>query len=194
MTVTTSIYGASLTSMPLVKAYLGGDTKEDFETVHSVVYDIESTYYNRIVAGLAEIAYRTRSSFARQGFSLPNATAGLTDSPLYANGDADHPHILAPWTGSIVGISCSIEAACSAGTLDLVWTKNGVNQTLDVNMESVTNVQFASSTQDVGVEDFAIGDRLGLSITTDGSFAAGTTPTVIGEIHVAYTLAGYTPA
>lgn len=54
MTVSTSIFDQGV--LGAIKAYLGGDSKENVEPVHSEIYDIDADAWNKIVSGLAEIA------------------------------------------------------------------------------------------------------------------------------------------
>ena len=60
MTVSTSIFGADLTSLALSKTYLGGDAHENEEPIHDDDTNIDADDWNKIVAGLAEVARRLR--------------------------------------------------------------------------------------------------------------------------------------
>lgn len=188
MSVTTSIWDAALTTIDLIKTYLGTDEKADLFPSRSSTYDIIAAEWNKIVSGLAEVALRLRyGNLCQLLFSTPDATASLTNSDLFrASGyDAALTQALAPMAGSIVGLAVHIENARSAGSLVATWTKNGTEQTLAVTIDG-THDQSWYAMQLPGVEEFAAGDLLGVSITTDGSWAAGATPSVSAELLVAY--------
>jgi hypothetical protein len=188
MTVSTSIYGATLTTLSLIKSYLGGDGKKNAEPIHSTEYDIDADEHNRIVAGLAEIAARTRvGNVSVIHFSQPDATAGQTAVVLARDGayDLTVTEHVAPWAGSIVGLSVSVENARSAGTLTIHWTNAGTPGTLASVIDG-TDDQRTYDVQLPGVDTFAAGARLGVTVTTDGSWAAGTTPSLSVDLVVAY--------
>lgn len=188
MGVATSIWDAALSSLALIKAYLGTDEKQDAEPAHSAVYDVRAEDHNVIVAGLAECALRLRiGNVVGYMFSQPNCTASQTNVDLYraSGGDTALLFTVAPWAGSVVGLAVRVENARSAGTLTVKWTLGGAEQTLSVTIDG-TNSQKHVATQLPGVETFALKDELGVSVTTDGTWAAGSTPSVEVELLVAY--------
>lgn len=56
MSVSTSIFDAALTTIALIKNYLGGDEKLNLEPVHNTDYNIDADHWNKLISGVAEIA------------------------------------------------------------------------------------------------------------------------------------------
>lgn len=186
MGVSTSIY--TQTTAALMKSYLGTDEKQDFAPSNSAVYDVRSEDWNKIVAALAEVAMRTRlGNLCVYTFSVPDATASQTSVAMYRESGADttRTKVIAPWAGSVVGLAVYGEGARTAGTLTIKWGKNGTEQTLSVVIDG-SNTQKNYATQLPAVEAFAAGDELTCTFTTDGSWAAGATPSVSVDLLVAY--------
>lgn len=76
--------------------------------------------------------------------------------------------ITMPWAGTIVGVSYSLSAAATAGTLTIGATVGGT-EAADPTL-SVTTGTSGSDTAKRGVATFAAGDLIGAEITTDGSW------------------------
>jgi hypothetical protein len=73
-----------------------------------------------------------------------------------------------PWPGEIVGISYSLSAAATAGTLTLGATVDGTEDA--DTTQSITTAQRGSAKIERGDAAFAAGARIGAEITTDGSW------------------------
>jgi hypothetical protein len=186
MGVTTSIYDAARTTAALIKSYLGGDERVDSEPIHDLTRDIDAGSWNVIVSGLAEVAKRTRpGNLVRLPFYIASATASLSASQLQAFGpDAARTSVAAWLGGSIVGIVARCENALTAGTATLTASVGGVAGTFSAALSSAA--QIGRARQLPGVQTFNWGDLLGLQLTTDGSFAAGSTPSIWGDLIVSY--------
>ncbi len=82
-----------------------------------------------------------------------------------------------PWAGSIVGLSIQVEAARSGGILTIRPTINGsaaaAALTIDDDPTTYNTVTWARGTYPV-----TAGQRVGATWASDGSWAAGTTPSV----------------
>src|SRR5688572_19747101 len=120
-------------------------------------------------------------------FTQANATASQSSVALTVPGDTGLNGIVMPWPGAILGISVAVENARSGGTATVKPTKNGTESTTLSAVINATNTQYAYATQekDAGTADkFAAGDRIGAKITTDGSWAAGSTPSIVATVWV----------
>lgn len=98
-------------------------------------------------------------------------------------------------TGWVPGRACSVrttivnlETARSAGTLTVQLTKNGTADT-DSNMVISTAVAYGRTNIAHGSMALAATDILGCKITTDGDWAAGTTPELFVHTEIAYDVA-----
>lgn len=186
MGITTSIFDQA--TIALMKTYLGTDEKEDAVPSLSVTYDVRAQDFNRILAGLAEVAFRCRyGMMVALQFSHPNVAASQTDLEIYrgSGGDTALLRTVAPFPGSVVGLAVRVENARTAGTLTVEWAKAGVGQTLAVVIDD-DPTQKGYSVQLPQTETFVAGDELGVVITTDGSWAAGATPSVDVDLLVSY--------
>lgn len=188
MAVSTSIYGTTLTTLALTKSYLGGDGLLNTEPVHDVLRDADADHHNKRAAGLSEVAMRTRKGvIVPYHFSIADATSGITTQQLVCltAGDADWTEYAAPFDGSVVGLVAHSEGARTAGTATLVWSLAGTAQTLSAVIDD-TDTQVARGVQLPGVETFDAKDLLGIELTTDGSWAAGVTPSIWATLYVSY--------
>lgn len=75
--------------------------------------------------------------------------------------------------GSVIGIVVYSNAARAAGTLTVDATINGTVTGLQAVLDG-TNTQTDTGTQAVGTDTFTAGQRIGVKITTDGSWAPTT--------------------
>lgn len=119
------------------------------------------------------------------GWGQPNvaisqtAVALKTFTNAATTGALDVTDIVAPWAGSIVGISYNLETNKTAGALSLSPTINGTevastNVLYRVAMANTTRTAHKIvDGQSTGLR-FAAGDQLGFKLTTDGSFAPTT--------------------
>jgi hypothetical protein len=82
MTISTSIFGSTLTTLAAVKAYLGGDAHENLEPVHDDAKDLDAADFNTVVAGLAEVVDRLK-----RGVAYLTPTAVLTAGHAAAFGE-----------------------------------------------------------------------------------------------------------
>ena len=88
-----------------------------------------------------------------------------------------------PYAGSILGITTSLDANITAGTLTVYATKNGT--TVVVSSNAATTVRLISATQNKDVDTFVAGDRIGVKWKSTASLAPTTldgTTTVWVEI------------
>lgn len=76
--------------------------------------------------------------------------------------------ITIPWAGSIVGLSYSLSAAATAGSMTIGATVGGT-EGADPTI-TVTTGTSGSDTAARGKADFAAGAQIGVEITTDGSW------------------------
>lgn len=187
MGIATSIFGAALSTLSALKSYLGGDEHANWEPVHSDTYDFDAVDWNTVVAGLSEVALRTRiGNIVVLNFSHPNVTASQTDASFYRNsgGDTALLRAVSPWAGSIVGLAVRVENARTAGTMTVNWRYGTTKGTLAAVIDG-TNTQIRYVTQLPGTEAIAAGAELNVVFTTDGSWAAGATPSVTVDLYVA---------
>lgn len=171
-----------------IKAYLGTDEKLDLSPAQSAVYDVRAQDFNRILAGLAEVAFRIRyGMLVSMQFSYPNIPASQTNLEIYRGSGADTALLrtVAPFDGSIIGITARTENARTAGSLDAHPSVGGAAGALSAIID-VTNTQRHYAVQLPQVETFSAGDELGVMVTTDGTWAAGATPSVDVDLLVSY--------
>lgn len=171
-----------------IKTYLGTDEKADLFPSQSETYDIRAADFNRILAGLSEVAYRCRfGMIVALPFSYPNVPASQTDLEIYRCGGGDTALLrtVAPWDGSIIGITARTENARSAGSCAVHPSVAGVAQTLEALIDG-TNSQKHYASQVPQTETFTAGQELGVMLTTDGTWAAGATPSIDCDLIVSY--------
>ena len=185
MGVSTSIFDAARTTLALVKTYLGGDEMENQEPIHDATKDLDADNWNKIAAGLSEVAVRIRKgNLACLRYYIANATAGLTSSQLQVFGpDANRDSVIAPYDGSFIALALHCENARTAGTATAEVSIGGVAGTLSTVIDD-DPTQFARSYQLPGIEEFTALDELGVHLTTDGSWAAGSTPSIWADLWI----------
>lgn len=83
-----------------------------------------------------------------------------------------------PWAGSITGISVLSNASRSADTLTVDATVNGSVTGLQAVLDG-TNADHHSAIQTIDTDSFSAGDRIGVKITTGGSWAPVTADIVV---------------
>lgn len=101
-----------------------------------------------------------------------NAAAAQTDAVLVLNAGV-RTEVTMPRGGHVVGISIRSNAARSAGTLTVEPTINGTKVGLQGVLNG-TDTQTDTARQDPGVDTFTAGQRIGVKLTTDGSWAPTT--------------------
>lgn len=92
--------------------------------------------------------------------------------------NADNAEIVLPYAGSIMAISVAATEARSAGTLTVKPTINGTEKAISAVLNA-TNTQFKHTTQAKDTETFVAGDRLGVKITTDSTWAPTTSDIIV---------------
>lgn len=96
------------------------------------------------------------------------------------------PQVPVPFAGSIVGFSVAVEAACAAGTADLVATINGVTAHADVafQIEATTITQYTAAQYDRGLYAVTQNQRIGMQYTTTSTWTAGPSASIRGVVWV----------
>lgn len=189
MAVSESIFQAANSTLLSIKNWLGGDEKQNAEPVHSTVYDIDADDHNKRASGTAEIAKRIRpGNPVRYRFHVANLAASLTDSQLADPGDAAILGAAAWLDYSVVGISYYMENAQTAGALTVNWSIGGTKQQAGTFEATGASGQTGRAQQLPGTAGStgSNGDVLGVQVTTDGSFAAGATPSLVVDLLVSY--------
>ena len=173
-------------TIALIKDGLGSaavpiDAHTNAETIYDAARDIDAVRVNEIGAGLAACALRLRvGNLSKLAFSIADMTASQTDLDLQIAGDdSGLTAEVMPYPGTVVAIGVLVQNARTAGTLTVNVTINGTKTTLSVVIDG-TNAQYfyGVGLPEVSAEAIAAGDRVGCSVTTDASWAAGTTPSV----------------
>jgi len=111
-------------------------------------------------------------------FQQIDVAAGQTSVAIDVLGLAGNTEYTLPYDGSIVAISIASNAARTGGTLTVKPTVNGVEQTLAATLDA-TNTTYHYATQAKDAETFSAGDRLGVKITTDATWAPTTADIVV---------------
>ncbi len=185
------IWDAAYTTVGLIKSYLGTDAKVDSPPSKSSVYDIRADDWNKKVAGLADVALRTRPGMlVVHRYSHPNVTAGGTAVDLYRGGGGDTGLLLAvmPWGGRIVGIGARCENARTAGSCVVNVEITAVQAALAVTIDAANPLRVYTSQLPAAApsnDQFAAAAEIGVTYTTDGSWAAGATPSLDVDVYLA---------
>lgn len=192
MAVSESIWQSALTTVSLIKSWLGTDEKLNRLPVQSSEYNIDADDWNKIVKGLAEVALRTRiGNVGIFTFSHPNVAASGTDVSLYrcGGGDTNLVHSICPFDGWVIGISARSENARTAGSCILEVEVDGTAVALTATIDG-TNDQIVYETQtpvaaESAGDTVSAGDTIECVYTTDGTWAAGSTPSIICDVFIA---------
>lgn len=115
-------------------------------------------------------------------FMQSNVAASQSAVALDVLGLSGNTEYTMELTGSVVGISIASNASRSAGTLTVDVTINGSVTGLQAVLDG-TNAQYHYATQLPETDIFSAGDRLGIDITTDGSWAP-TTADIVATVVV----------
>ena len=176
MAVTTSILKDAGATLALIKTYLGTDTHENEEPIHDDARDIDATDWNRIVAGLAEVAKRVRpGNLVPVVFELATTPQGATTAvPLCGSALTA---FLALKDATVVGITAYFGSALSAGTAIVQPKINAVNCALHLDLAAAAQAGRAYQLPvDAGATDAIdasalLSAELEVDVITDGSFA-----------------------
>lgn len=122
-------------------------------------------------------------------FYYENPTTSLTDTIIDHTGGTQKTVIM-PYSGSIMGIGVVSNADRSAGTLTVevfkqTGTTNGALTNTKSGLTAVlngTNVMRSYTTQNKDIDTFSAGDRIGVMITTDGSWNPTTSDILVTVI------------
>lgn len=142
------------------------DTVLDFSSILANLYDAATKTIK--VSGLK----RSSSNIPIQ-FQEINVAASLTNKQVYRTGGAT-TFFRAPSDGSITIISASLSAARSAGTLTIEPSINGTAVTsaaLDLTINSAVDGASAVVSPNTTNLTVTAGQKIGIQITTDGSWA-----------------------
>lgn len=112
------------------------------------------------------------------GFMQANAAASQSAVALDVLGLAGNTEFNMPDDGSAIGISVASNAARTGGTLTVDVTINGTVTGLQAVLNAA-NTQYDQARQNRNADAFSAGDRLGVKITTDGSWAPETADIVV---------------
>ncbi|KXH75407.1 MAG: hypothetical protein AM326_03385 [Candidatus Thorarchaeota archaeon SMTZ-45] len=111
-----------------------------------------------------------------------NVAASQTDAVLNMDGNTSRPEVPTIRSGSVIGIALYTNEARSAGTLTADVTVDGTKTGLTAVLDDAT--QTKTTTQAKDTDTFTAGQRIGVKLTTDGTWApitADITVTVLVE-------------
>lgn len=170
MTVSTSIFGASLTSLALAKTYLGEDTHTNEEPVHDDDTNIDADDWNKIVAGLAEVARRLRpGNLVTIPFELTSLSASATASAILG-GSSDKTTQRLFKDGTLVGITAEYDSAITSGTLTVQPQIDTANTALSLELNSTYQIrrtyQLVADADATDICDAGDYDEVEVDITT----------------------------
>jgi len=116
----------------------------------------------------------------KQGYSFyqSSVAASQTNIQIDILGLSGNTEILLPYAGSVLAIAVASNDARTAGTLTVDATINGTATGLQAVLDA-SNTTYHCATQAKDSDTFSAGDRLGVEITTDGSWAPTTANIVV---------------
>ena len=197
MSVLDSIFDSALSTLALIKARILPSVLDELvneEPIHDATRDIDAAHMNRITAYLSEVGLRQRpGNVAVFTFSIANLTASQTDLVLARMdaGDAAINSIVA-WRGcSIVGATARLENDCTAGGASACVVEIRDDGTKLANLsqlviDDTTNVRQNRVNQLPGVDVAAALSLIDVVVTTDASFAAGSTPSLWVDLYISF--------
>ena len=126
------------------------------------------------------------ASIVRFGFFQANCTASQTDVELSAEagGDSGRTGFFCPAAGWVVAVAAECENDLTAGTASIVPVVDGTASTTLAAALSDTVQKHQDSQTDSTADPVASGEEITCEITTDGDFAAGTTPSIWADVFV----------
>lgn len=111
-------------------------------------------------------------------FFQDNVAASQSDVALLVAGSGTVSEVTMPFAGSVTGISIASNEARTADTLTVDATINGTASGLQATLDG-DNTTYHYTTQAKDVDTFSAGDRLGVDITTGGSWAPVTADIIV---------------
>lgn len=117
-------------------------------------------------------------------FMMDDVDAGHDETALVLSG-ATAIKVEAPWAGSVVGISVLSNSPRTAGSLTVCATVNGVATGLEAVLDA-TNPDHHSAVQDIALDAFSAGDRLGAAITTTGDWLPDGSADIVVVTYVSF--------
>lgn len=114
-------------------------------------------------------------------FMQSDVAANQTAIAIDVCGLSGNTEYVMSYDGSVLGISIASNDARTAGTLIVDVTVNGTATGLQAQVDG-TNTQYHSATQAKDTDSFSAGDRIGVKITTDGTWAPVTADIVVTVI------------
>lgn len=169
------------------------DTKQTFANVANPIADstsrVDAEVLNDILDALIKVETElgvdpagtetdVASRFVVMHGPWERADVAASQSAVALKLNANNDELVMPRNGSIVAITVASNAARTAGTLTVKPTVNGAEQLLSAVLDAA-NTQFKSTTQAVGTETFTAGQRIGVKITTDATWAPITADIVV---------------
>ena len=177
MAVTEKIYVEGGTTLQNIKDWLGSvtvpiDAHENSEVIYDAKKDADADRFNRMGAGLSEVAHRTRSgNFFVVWYEEAALAASQTDNRVPLSGTTFNDEVL--WyPGHVLAIIVQLDAAVSAGTLTVAYFKGGTKQT-DLTPAGMTGgtTQVTKRLANVtGYVNFGSDTKVGIGYTTDAGF------------------------
>ena len=111
-------------------------------------------------------------------FQQKDVAASQSAVAMDVLGLAGNTEYTMPYPGSVVAVSIASNAARTGGTATVDVTVNGTVTGLQAALDG-TNTQYHYASQGADADRFSAGDRLGVKITTDGSWAPTTADVVV---------------
>lgn len=111
-------------------------------------------------------------------FQQTDVAASQSAVAMDVLGLAGNTEYTMPYSGSVVAVSIASNAARTGGTATVDVTINGTVTGLQAALDG-TNTQYHYASQGPDADRFSAGDRLGVKITTDGSWAPTTADVVV---------------
>lgn len=181
MAVATSILDDAGATLALIKTYLGEDNRENEEPVHDPVTELGADEWNKLVAGVAELAKRLRpGNLVAVPFEL-TGLAGSATAQAVLCGTTDKTVQRLFKDGTLVGITAEHSAAIVGGTLTVQPQIDGADTALSLELNSGVQVQRAhqlvADADPADVYDAGNKDSIEVDITT-----ASLNPTG-GDVH-----------
>jgi hypothetical protein len=176
MGISTSVLKDAGATLALIKTYLGTDEHANEEPVHDDARDLDAVDFNKLVAGLAEVAKRLRpGNLVPVEFELATTPQNTTTAVPLA-GSA-----LTKWLafkdGRVVGITAYFETALSAGQAIVHPKINGTNCALALTIAATAQAGRAyqlpadAAAGDALDASALLGAELECAVTTSGAFA-----------------------
>lgn len=117
-------------------------------------------------------------------FGQSNVAANQTAVALSIVGQSGNTEVVMAEDGYVMGISVASNDARTGGTLTVDATVNGTAQSIQAILDS-TNTTYHYSSVDRQTKTFSKGDRIGVDITTNASWAP-TTADIIVNVFITF--------